>query len=1397
MKTFKTWLATIAALLCSITANAYDFHDASFGYNITSEENKEVECIGYFGDGNSAIPSTVAYNNIMYSVTSIANNAFISNKELVSITIPESVTSIGDDAFYNCSSLTSINMPENSQLTSIGEDVFCRCSSLTSINIPESVTSIGEGAFSECSSLTLIYIPESVTSIGEGAFYGCGGKLIVNCNIPPRLFYECRFTSVTLGDGVTSIGDYAFTSCLSLTSITLPKSVTSIGDGAFFNCDGLTNITIPESVTHIGSSAFNHCSNLTSITVSENSQLTSIGSSAFSDCNNLTSITIPENSQLTSIGSSAFSGCSNLASITIPKSVTSIGDKAFHGCGGKVIVNCNIPQNAFFENDITSVTIGEDVTSIGHRAFFGCSSLNSIEFSENSRLTDIDSGAFSRTGIVSITIPEGVTTIGVGAFSNCSNLTSITIPESVTNIEDYAFSGCSNLTSITVSENSQLTSIGSCAFSGCNNLTSITIPERVTNIESSAFSDCNNLTTITIPENSQLTSIGHSAFKGCSSLTSITIPKSVTIIEQWAFDGCSNLTSITFLGNPTMYNYDINVKKVFWKGNTRPNTNFDSAINYIANSDYVSYINFKVYPMLGNMFEVDGITYIPTSMSERTCDIVDYDCNRMATTLDIEATVTYKNIEFTVNNISDYAFYGNKHLEKVTLANQGSVGTYAFANCSKLVTVNIAEGVTLVGNALFEGCNELSIISVAEGNAMYDSRNNCNAVIEKKTNKLVAACNQTVIPESVTAIGDYAFSGCKELSAINIHENIMSIGDYAFSGCSNLADVIIEDRTEVLTLGSNSNKALFSDCPLNSVYIGGKISYDTSSSKGYSPFSNNTSLRTVTITDKVETIYPYEFYNCSALKSVTIGDGASTIGDYAFSGCTSLESFTLGSMMKTIGVKAFLGCGKITAIMSGTINPPVCGANALDDLDKWNCTLYTPIGYKSAYQAADQWKEFLLIEDTISIKRYELAYMVNDTVYHVDSLAYEEAIILPDEPIKEGHTFNGWEGLPETMPIRDVVVNALFTKNKYLLSYVVDGEVHMADSVAYSDTIVLIDPLEKEGYTFSGWIGAPETMPAKDTTIVGTFVVNSYLLTYRIDGDTIQSDSIAYGSEITMLEAPEKVGYTFDGWDQIITVMPAEDVVINGSYTRLPIENYIISDSDENFTLEEDLLCNKITYTRTFKNTNWNALYVPFEIPLSALADNYDIAYINDIHTWANEESGEIEKMTMEVIKITDADAVLNANHPYLIRPKSEEAKQMTLVVTDATLYAAEEMTLDCSSMYTKFEVTGSYRRRTVEDLKGSLVLGGGTWITMTEGTMNPFRLFLTITNREGSPVKINPEAAKSISIRTRGEDDGTTDIEYTEEAKTIELIYDLHGRRVSAPQKGGLYIVNGKKIIY
>lgn len=134
---------------------------------------------------------------------------------------------------------------------------------------------------------------------------------------------------VTIPDGVTSIGDFAFCDCGKLTSVNIPDSVTSIGGYAFQDCSSLTSVTIPDSVTSIGYRAFDGCYNLTSVTIPDS--VTEIGDSAFSFCYGLTSITVPDS--VTSIGNGAFKYCSGLTRITIPDSVTSIGHRAFSGCG--------------------------------------------------------------------------------------------------------------------------------------------------------------------------------------------------------------------------------------------------------------------------------------------------------------------------------------------------------------------------------------------------------------------------------------------------------------------------------------------------------------------------------------------------------------------------------------------------------------------------------------------------------------------------------------------------------------------------------------------------------------------------------------------------------------------------------------------------------------------------------------------------------------------------------------------------------------------------------------------------------------------------------------------------------------------------------------------------------
>ena len=182
--------------------------------------------------------------------------------------------------------------------------------------------------------------------------------------------------------------------------------------------------------------------------------------------------------------------------------------------------------------------------------------------------------------------------------------------------------------------------------------------------------------------------------------------------------------------------------------------------------------------------------------------------------------------------------------------------------------------------------------------------------------------------------------------------------------------------------------------------------------------------------------------------------------------------------------------------------------------------------------------------------------------------------------------------------------------------------------------------------------------------------------------------------------------------------------------------------------------------------------------------------------------NGTIDAMDMEVIKIMSG--TLNANYPYLIRAKNESAKSMNINLTDATLYETEHNGVFCSSVFTEFNVYGTYEQKNQEDYPDILAIGGdGSWHKLAEGTtLNPFRLYLDIVDIEGSPVKVEESAASKIRIKVWGEDGDATGIEdncelgVTSEELGVrsEEYYDLQGRRVKNPTKG-LYIINGKKV--
>ena len=613
----------------------------------------------------------ISYVVLDDGVTSIGDLAFGGCSSLTSITIPDSVTSIGQSAFIDCSSLTSITIPGS--VTSIGQSAFSRCSSLISVTISEGVTSIWGYAFSDCSSLTSITIPNSVTTIGADTFENCnnletagpiGGGYNIELGwttyIPKSVFmYNSSLTSVTIPEGVTSIGDSAFFYCSSLTSITIPDSVTSIGKHAFSGCTGLTSVIIPNGLKSIGAEAFLGCG-VTSVTIP--SSVISIGEKALGYGDTMAN---PSGFVITGYDNTAaqtYASKNSIEFISLGEAETSDDDTGLGSCGDNITWKLSTVDNKdiltvsgsgkmydygdynlvpwnYYSYYIDQVYLDGEITSIGDNAFYNCSSLTSV------------------------TIPGSVTSIGDDAFSGCSSLTSITIPDSTTSIGDHAFYVCSGLTSVTIPDS--VTSIGDHAFDGCSSLTSITIPDSVTSIGLETFYECSFKTAGPIGggydyEFGWTTNIPSYAFELCSSLTSITIPDSVTSIGDYAFSGCSSLTSITLPEKVTSIG-----KSAF---------------------SHCSSVSLPSITILGGVGEY-----------------AFYGCSRL----------TNVNISQGVTSIGQYAFCGCTGLTSVTISGSvTSIGNSAFGGCSRLTSVTISDGVKTIGRYAFMGCSSLSSITI-------------------------------------------------------------------------------------------------------------------------------------------------------------------------------------------------------------------------------------------------------------------------------------------------------------------------------------------------------------------------------------------------------------------------------------------------------------------------------------------------------------------------------------------------------------------------------------------------------------------------------------------------------------------------------------------------------------
>ena len=478
------------------------------------------------------------------------------------------------------------------------------------------------------------------------------------------------------------------------------------------------------------------------------------------------------------------------------------------------------------------------------------------------------------------------------------------------------------------------------------------------------------LTSVTIPTTVSyngttysVTSIGECAFMWCTGLTSITISNSVKCIEVSAFSGCDGLISIVVESSNTTYDSRDNCNAIV---ETKSNaliagcktTTIPNSITSIGNSAFSG---------------CSGLTSITipnsvTSIGERAF----YGCFSLT-------SITIPN---SVTSIGDDAFYDCSGLTSITIPNSvTSIEESAFKGCRGLTSITIPNSITSIGYQAFSGCDGLTSIVVESSNTTYDSRDNCNAIVETKSNTLIAGCKTTTIPNSITSIGDYAFYG-SGLTSITIPNSVTSIGDRAFYGCTGLTSITIPNSVTSIGNGAFSDTQWYESLPDGLVYIN-KVLY---SYKGDMPkntsvavkdgtlsispcaFMYCTGLTSITIPNSVTSIEYGTFWRCSSLTSITIPNSVTSIGDEAFYSCDSLTSVVIGNNDNlSIGFGAFIYCENIRSVTCYANVPPmiiipdvhegydgvIFNSNMLHKM-----RLYVPAKAISQYKEAEEWKGF-------------------------------------------------------------------------------------------------------------------------------------------------------------------------------------------------------------------------------------------------------------------------------------------------------------------------------------------------------------------------------------------------------------------------------------------------------
>ena len=543
-------------------------------------------------------------------------------------------------------------------------------------------------------------------------------------------------------------------------------------------------------------------------------------------------------------------------------------------------------------------------------------------------------------------------------------------------------------------------------------------------------------------------------------------------------------------------------------------------------------------------------------------------------------------VSLDCSNVGSW-FIGNTSIKEITLGEHvTSIGISAFGGCSGLTSITIGSGVTSIGKNAFGGCSGLKKVIVSDIAAWcginfggFGSNPLRFAHLYSDENTEIT---DLVIPSGVTSIGDYAFSSCFSLTSITIPNSVTHIGVSAFENSSGLTSIEIPNSVTSMgdraftkcagltsvTIGNSvtsiGDYAFFQCRDLTSVTIGNSVTSigdcafqeclglvsialpNSVTSIGIGAFEN-CGLTSIEISNSLTSINIRAFLDCSKLTSIEIPDNVKTIYDIAFNNCKMLKTIKFGKNLELIVTNAFDGCTELTDVYCYAKKAPNAGDALFKDSWIEFLTLHVPYGTSEQYKAHSLWSKFGTIVE-MEKTAHVITYMVDGEVYKTEEYEADDAIVPLEAPTKEGYTFSGWSEIPETMPAHDVTVTGTFSINTYKIVYMVDGVEYRTSEVTYGAEVNPIGEPSKEGYIFSGWMNLPEEMPAHDVTVTGTFTVNSYKVTFVYGDSVLTTIEVKYGAAIELPTSLNSERYTLVEWKDVPDTMPAHDITIYADY---------------------------------------------------------------------------------------------------------------------------------------------------------------------------------------------------------------------------------------------------------